>query len=548
MKILSLAALLSLSLAIVLMASSGSRAWSGWERVGLLCIFWITLAGLHTHFFYRKPFAAKPITPFSFHQVPDKRILELQEEAKNSREIHADQARIFAAAIARPEQFRRRVVEEYTPDRRTLRKSVAVDIEVPRRLKITNDNAEVFLPVVVNKKGDLLDDFHVHEMNGDGVLWLSYRQYLSLVARVLRRLLLTAYQLSAGEDLPKAAAQAELMALQAIVRRVDTRSNAGMDYSAADQIAKLSVTLPGLRTLAVLFVRQLTSNYAVVARVSNTQGRHQKFRYQLTMTPRVKFTRTESSRTWSLSGFFRLIFGARPVALNLDIANAGTCESFHLHVHAPNDLYLARQEAVGLENVLKRTAEQAPTPPHCRFRRRLGQPHAHFYARFMPAFRPGERASIRLHFYEVPPGSVFRATLTALAGLAILWLVGYVNSRHSDPGTDAPAFLLAFPALAATWLGFDSPSRKLLEGTLSARLSMTMTALLSIVGTGLFMLHKAGPQRIWPKLPEGISFLGISDATWAVTVAVAFLNAFYIAYLCIIRTWQYSHLLVKSDE
>ncbi|MFC5289372.1 hypothetical protein ACFPM7_20165 [Actinokineospora guangxiensis] len=549
LKFVSLALLLALSLINALVVTSVVRdSGSGWQNFALLSALWLALLAIHTNFFFRKPFIAKPKVPFSFHQVPDGRAAELQEEAKNLKnlkEIDADQAKVFATAIGRPEQFRRRVVEEYTPDRRTLLRTATVDIEIPRRLEVQRDDAEVYLPVIVNKKGDLLDDFQMQEISGEGVTWLSYRQYLSLVARVLRRLLLAAYRLPEGADLPEAAAKAELMALHAIVRRTDTRNPVPVDYSGADEIAKLADAAPALRTVAVLFVRQLTSKYALVVRVKNAAGRHHKFRYSFTFTPAVKFARTGSKQRWSVGGFFRLLFGARPVALNLDIANASTCESYHLHVHAPNDLYLARQEVVGLDDILKRTAEKAPTMPHCRFRRRLGQPHMHFYSRFMPAFGPEEKPMVRLHFFEVPPGSVFRATLTAMAGLFVLWLVGFVSSRHADPGTDAAAFLLAFPALAATWLGFDSPSRKLLEGTLSARLSMTVTALLSIVGTGLFMLHRVNPSYNWPQLPSDVSFFGITDVAWAAAVAAAFVNASYIAYLCFIRTWQYSHLLVK---
>ncbi|MBP2338004.1 hypothetical protein JOF41_004182 [Saccharothrix coeruleofusca] len=546
LKFLSGVVIMTLIVLNALTATSVVRhRGSGWQVLALLLVLLAAAVVLHTRHFHRRPFLAKPKNPFKFHQVPVDRAASLQREAKkNSGELQLHEARVFAGAVVKPEQFRRRVVEEYTPSRRTLQKLATVDLDIPKRLLEAATPQHVYLPVVINQKGDLLDDFHIYEANSDETQWLSYRQYLGLAAEVLHILLLTAYRLPLGSDLPPEAEQAELLALQGIVQRRDTRAHSVVDFSGAEAVEQLQVASTSARKLAGLFVRQLTENYPIVASVHGPVGRRHRFKYQLTLMPEVKFGRS-AARRWA--GFFRLVFGTRPVDLNLDISNAPTCESFHLHVHAPDDLFLTRQEATGFDEALKRRAEGAPTLPHCRFRRRLGQPHAHFYCRYMPAFTESERPAIRLSFFEVPPGSVLRAAITAAAALAILWLIGFVNSRFPDPGTDAPAFLLAFPAVAAAWLGFDAPSRKLLEGTLSARLCLVVTAMLSLTGCGLFMLHKSfGQGRSWPQVPDGNSLLGITDLGWAITVALALLNAARIGYQCLVRTWQYSHLLAKE--
>jgi hypothetical protein len=451
-----------------------------------------------------------------------------------------------------PQQFRRRVVEEYTPDRRTLTKNCTIDVEIPDRLMTVNGSRHVHVPVMINKKGELLDDFHIFHANNDETQWLSYRQYLSLAAKVLHVLLLAAEDKKIAEPLSPAADKAELIALQAIVKRRDTRNPTAVDLSGVHAIRSLTpqVAKPVVLTMAAMFVEQLTSNYPIVASIADVgeDPRH-RFKYQLTQTPDIKFTSPRSTRRWSLRGYVRLIFGARPVTLTMDIAHAATAESYHLHVHAPNDLYLAGQEAVALSDILTRQAERAPTLPHCRFRRRLGQPHAHFYCRYMPVFQNEERPTLVFKFFEVPPGSVLRATITASAAFAILWLIGFISSRYGESDTDAPAFLLAFPALAATWLGFDAPSRKLLEGTMSARGCLILTAVLSLAGSALFLLHESFPLNFaWPKLPAGHSFLGVTDVWWMVVVALAFVNALRIGYQCLVRTWEYSHLLAKKVE
>jgi hypothetical protein len=527
-------------------------AGGGWQTLILYFLLpTVVFVLLYIWWFCRRPFLAKPPDPFKFHQVPTGRAVDLQEEAQGARDVSAHEAKIFATAIVKPEQLRRRIVEEYTPERRTLKKMAVVDVEIPRRLIGNGSKKNVYMPVVINDKGELLDDFHIYEANSDETQWLSYRQYLSLAAKVLHILLLTAEGLQIGGSLSENAKKAEHLALQGMVKRRDTRTGDDVDFSGATAIANLEVPNTTARNLAALFARQLTSKYPIVAVIGSVeQVRRHRFKYQLTLTPSVKLTTPDSGKRWSVRGYLQAIVGARPVTLNLDIGNAATCESYHLHVHAPDDLYLASQQPVGLGPILVRQADLAPTLPHCRFRRRLGQPHAHFYTRYMPRFESDEHPFIKLRFHEVPPGSVFRATITAVAALAILWLVGFVNSRFPDPDTDAPAFLLAFPALAATWMGFEAPSRKLLEGTLAARACLVFTAALSIAGAGLFMLHKslAADNFQWIRVPDENSLLGVTDFGWAIVVGLALVNALCIGYQCLTRTWEYSYLMTKNVE
>ncbi|MGM1059289.1 hypothetical protein [Saccharothrix sp. Mg75] len=548
-KLASAGVLLALVLIDAVMVASVVRhGGHGAQDLILLVLLTAVCLVFYTAWFHVRPFRAGPEEPFELHEVPQSRATVLLEQAEQSTDVTANQAKIFASAIIRPATFRRRVVEEFTPDRRTLRKAATVDLDIPKRLG--SMDGTVYVPVVLNQKGELLDDFHILHANDEETQWLSYRQYLSLATKVLHILLLSAHGFHQGQVLPNGARQAELLAVQAIVRRRDTRSDTPPDLSAAEEILKLPVANEKVRHIAVLFVQQLITHFAIVACIDEAgEMRRHRFKYTLTLTPGVKFGSDKSKRRWSFSGFVRIVFGARPVELNLDIANAATCESYHLHVHAPDDLYLAHQRIEGAGDILKRSADSAPTRPHCRFRRRLGQPHAHFYTRYMPTFREDERPVVRLRFFEVPPGSILRATITALAGLVILWLVGFVNSRFPDPGTDAPAFLLAFPAIAATWLGFDAPSRKLLEGTLSARVSLVVTAALSIAGTAVFMLHKSfGSTREWPRVFGGNSIFWVTDLGWAIIVCLALANAVRITYQCVIRTWEYSYLLTKKAE
>jgi hypothetical protein len=185
--------------------------------------------------------------------------------------------------------------------------------------------------------------------------------------------------------------------------------------------------------------------------------------------------------------------------------------------------------------------------PHLRFRRRLGQPHGHFYARYFPESRGDEQPRIRFKFGEIPPGSLLRAAIAAVASLFLIWLVGIVNSNHADPGTDAALLLLAFPAAAAAWIGFEAPSRRLLEGTLRARVSLIVTAGQSIAATGVYMAHKAyGNSLTWVKLPLNLHIFWMNDVSWLVVLMVALVNASYACYKYWLQTYEYSYYSTRE--
>jgi hypothetical protein len=230
-----------------------------------------------------------------------------------------------------------------------------------------------------------------------------------------------------------------------------------------------------------------------------------------------------------------------------------------------------------------------------RFQRRLGQPHAHFYARYMPepdaahdvqttrtvgsatASGPhngtmtsgddrtvnteaGEERMcescaqqlpaspepspvpvprIRFVFAEVPPGSLVRATVAAVSAAATIWLIAFLN-KFGRMDTDAPAYLLTFPAAIAAWMGFESQAGKRIEGTLRARMVLLVTALTSIAASGLFVAHKSVDAKHWPLLPRGLSLLGVTDLWWSILVLLSIANAVYIGYKYYVLTLQFT--------
>ncbi|MEU5693735.1 hypothetical protein [Actinosynnema sp. NPDC020468] len=525
----------------VLFMSAVYRDGSRWPTLAALLIGTVVLVARHTYLAHYRPFhtpAAKPDDPDAGVALAGR----LQQESGDSPGPSAGEAMAFAGCLVRPDRFRRRIVEECVPQGRTLRKTVTVDLEIPERFAADAAPEHVHLPILIGPKGDLLDDFTVRNTNNEETPWLTRGEYLTLVTKVLRVLLSTSEQRAPGEGLSPDATKAERRAIECIVRRSDPRHDMQVDHSGAEAIARLEVDNPVAQKMAVLFVQALSGNDAVVVRVRDVDGsRRHRVTYGVTLIPTLVLERSRRSPRWSGRGFLQVALGAGSSKLFLDISNAATCQSYHLYVRAPDGCYLAHQALRDVHGTTRQQVDPVRGAPHWRFRERLGQPYAHFHARHFPTADHGRRPGVELAFDEIPPGSTMRATITALAALAILWMIGFAISKGTDsqaPGTDAPAFLLVFPALAATWLGLDAPSR-VVEVPMSARLSVLITLVLSVMGTGLYVLHKSLGHGFDAKVPGGQSILGVSDLTWAVVVAGALLNVLWIGYRCVVQIWAY---------
>lgn len=490
------------------------------------------------------------------HEVRQPNVDNAKELQVTAADLHlADdvQAAVFALAVMKPRALRQRVVESYELGARVLHQRVSIEGTIPRYLlpHTNGTNAKVqvpefiYFPVLLPSKGKFQDNFSLYDASGQAVLATSYREYLQLSAIVLRMILASALRSRARRSLPDTVKDAELKALKLIQAR---RGNDGkipgtdsgplwhelLDPDPQDLQARQA------NKAAVDFVNKLSEYYATVAIIRPDQKGRFFVKYEQTLIPDLKLTFRRR---------LSIILGSRPVELTLDLKNASTAESFHLRVNAPDGIYLGDQDLLDAKKTLESTAQDLEIPPHFRFRRRLGQPHAHFYTRYFPEPAVDERPKVRLKYFEVPPGSLLRAVVSSVACLLLVWIIGFVMSRHSTPGTDAPAILLAFPALVAAWLGFETPSRRLLEGTLAARLSLIGTVVTSVCASGLFMAQRAlteSPYHWW-RLGGSFGFFWINDVAWASIVLVAFVNAFVVSYLYAARVALFARLSSRTQ-
>ncbi|WP_426512295.1 hypothetical protein ACPPVO_17690 [Dactylosporangium sp. McL0621] len=503
-------------------------------------------------------------------KLPDRQVYILQRSAgkrAGARSgLTAQQVKAFTLAVVAPAEVRERITERYEPGQRTLTQRVTIESHLT--IAPPGNGGTVLFPVLMPRKGELVDNLRVMDGTGADLPVLSYRQYLQLVALSLRTLLDVAHGTAIDPDKHAEAIAAEHRALKGIMYRGRARRPSSGEAlrrltDQGDQQPLLSN--PAAIDMAVALADGLASHYAVVVAVPWPADGRFIVTYERLITPTLVLARArgEGVLNW-FKGRARLLLDASPVDISIPLENAFTSQSYHLIVDAQEGVYLGSHSAPGLVEYCtaharraKRTwrngGPQPPPPPYFRFRRRAGQRYAHFYTRFFPGPVPDLKngdvlPEVRFRFYEVPPGSVFRAAVAAIAATILIWLVGFVASRKPDPGTDVPAFLLVFPAVAAAWLGYEAGSaRRLLEGTLAARLSLVFTALASVAGSGLFMVYKSQLAYLhWPN-PYHLEVLGNASLAWSVLTLVSGLNAVFAGSLYLMRSWEYVHFSASRD-
>jgi hypothetical protein len=239
----------------------------------------------------------------------------------HAKTVTALQAQVFALAITNPASMRPRLVESYQAYRRTLRQQVTVELQLPneffgdlalqpspaqpadlpprnRNEPATESLTEAVIaddgpvsarqlpvPIVINYKGELNDDFWIMDHSNSLLHKLAYSEYLELAAGVLHLLLFKAAANGKVLDerqeveplMPDSWLTAELRALRCIMQRGERQQ--GEIAAAVRGVTDLRDQVTDDSSAAYIFlaaklVRKLGNRYAVVAPVSfDSHGR-----------------------------------------------------------------------------------------------------------------------------------------------------------------------------------------------------------------------------------------------------------------------------------
>jgi hypothetical protein len=444
--------------------------------------------------------------------------------------------RQFALGVLAPQVIRRRLTDEYTPGRRTLTKAVALELDQRMLTRKGERNDGVVVALTLPVKGALYDQMDVTDGEGNRLSRLSHFEYRLLAARALRALMLAA--LHNGTMTP-VALEAESLALQEIIRfgGLSTERIKENLREVRGAMRRIPDADPCYLDLAVEFTAKLAGNYALVVVAQPSVSSRSVIVYTREIIPDLQPTPLAS-----LDGQverFRTYLGTRPNSLVVSARNAVSCQSYHLVVKSNPDLFLADFDS----SPVHARADDARLEPYWRVRGRRGQDYFHMYTRALRSHEK-DKLTVRLNFFEVPPGSIGRSSLAAVAiAMVVLTICVLSGTPGGKPVDDQiAAFLLAVPGLAAAWMGFETRSDQMLQGTVVSRLSLVWTFVLSFAAAVLLMSNETG---MIPLTVEPLLVFGRVDPVWLAMSLLAVIHAATMLSIWWVRARVYRTLITR---
>lgn len=448
-------------------------------------------------------------------------------------DIHLGEATFFLDAIGQPQLVFERATERVEP----LIRSVEVTTGVVLRLPRYEFGTQLVVPLLMMKRGELIDGLRLHDPEGKRIPSLSHVSMVVYIAAVIRRLVSAVMGPNALETY---VTTIEDHVLEVIAREKSETHDDSVDR-AMSYFRKLGSSSNDKRLVVSRlghFLDALKNHYPVASTVRVVDSVQPALRYGVRRTvipDRGKDQRAGwNGRLSRLSDTVRACFGVRSSTVAFPLANADRAASYHLEVHGPEDTYLARQRVFdrgGNEADLK--AQQ------CRIQSRRGQRLAHVYIRNGVGF--GERF-FHATFFERMPGSVAPAAMAAVAAFAFISVTAWANLARGGGanGTDLIAVLLGFPAVASAWVGFGR-SAPLLRGTLAAKAISGITILASLLAA-CFHILSPGSQGAGSLLARPYGH------AWLVVTTVALMNSVAAVGSWLMRGLTEGHFVKRERE
>ncbi|MEV5717293.1 hypothetical protein AB0L41_25670 [Amycolatopsis mediterranei] len=460
--------------------------------------------------------------------------------------ISAKQAERYIEAIVDPSKLRGRVVETVRPLNRVVRQQVAITLEVPK-----GDKKDLYFPLMLPLKGELQDDLQI-KLDGSDVATLTHSEYLLLTVGVfLSQIIDGLVGIKGHQTLNPILKEKWSAGLQNTARKainligIRARlSDAGKDRlekctAEIEEVAKLFD--PGSESAAALLraaglVKILAGHYAIVAVVPSSPERKSR---RLVSYERYQIPSLKRSPVWKVPIWLKdrvaALIGSRPIYLRLELPNAATAKSFHLIVEGPEGTYAAVQqmpEHPAAFRVSEDASGEAVAHPYRRLQRRRGQRYLHVYMRSVST-ELADDLWLSAKFYEVPPGSIAISAAAASSAFLLIYLIAAIAFKGNlSMGANFPAIVLAFPAAAGAFAGFESRSTGLMGGTLVSRASSFLTVVLVLAAAGLFEAQITGALS----LTVHRQILGVHDTRWQILTVVSLFNALWAIYAWSSRT------------
>ncbi|MGI5285153.1 hypothetical protein ACQEVF_17715 [Nonomuraea polychroma] len=484
----------------------------------------------------------------------------------------------MADMLMQPQEYIRRVVEDAEIQEQSLRVKVSLTIDCPRTSGDGQATPKALIPILWLEKGVFLDNFDLEDESGKSIPLLNVADSRGFISVIARGIFDASIRPAAGVRRVRSdGMEAEEFSQRAwndLFQRVWLIGNPDRLIEHADDatlrneiqqpfLAELVNKLSGSndedrtkRAQLLKFYDLLKNNYILIGEIKSAS--QVVIKYSKTI-PLFQQSGGGSKMGGKFVRFCRFIMASRPHRFIVPLYWPFLVSEYHFRMNAPAGQYVQSHYLRKID-----TDAQHPTAtplkivddfpdedsrPYVRIRYRSGLPLAHLYIRRLARVtnQPPNIDTV-IDLAEVPPGTIGVVTLGSI--FTTVWIVLFALGWVGPSNTYIPSFLLAFSALALSWLGF-SDRESLLRGPLTARLGIFSTLLFSLLAV---VLAVASPGFAQQKSLE-ISILAVVapdhsaiNIWWLLLVGASLYISLHLAATTVARMRRYSKLVRKWES
>lgn len=499
-------------------------------------------------------------------------VFDEQRDALHAENLAAVPA--LVRMINEPAHSRTRTVESISLQGRVISQQVSMELHLPPMRcpagqppgDSTGSVDEIYIPALVVRKPELIDNLTIVDAQGQPLSVLSYEETIKLVAVALHFLVVTCTVDRAPDgslrrpDSLSDVWQTEALLLQLIYdlrprdgAAVDRQIDKAFEWFGLSADDQPSERVTWLRE----FVTKLSFAYPVIVALPREENVSRVvISYKRTLIPALDIS--------GFRGRLRLAAGLRPYKVGIDTALAHISKAYHLQVDGPASQYLMEQTLrcqtcggdLTRNGVIVPQHHTDPRHTHLEYppggdrpffhlRGKHGQAYAHLYMRGFAAGRD-ENLVFSASFGETPPGTLASATITAAVSCLLIGAIGHAETGGISHNSDIPPLLLALPAAAASWFGFHSDGEAVLRSSLAARCSLLIGGLTSLLAAVVFLVTKRPDDTAHRVMPPSVFAMHL-PSWWSVLFSIASVNMLCVFAQLVVRSWSYRRLLLRKE-
>lgn len=387
----------------------------------------------------------------------------------------------------------------------------------------------ILVPVMTPKKGTLLDNFEISDCSGSTVATLSQRETMGILAHVVSSMFRVTFfepgaksTKKATRALKKREREARTQILKLVCSRgVKKEEEVTASFNEAiNGFISTNELIEGFRAFCEFFA----SNYLIIAEVPLPAGNHVTVKYRKSIPvhgrPRTAITRR------------RVRSGLMPYRFEVETSLPFLTPSYHFRVSGPSGQFVSSHFLMDVETkgeLDQRAFEEDGRYPYLRVRYKGALPYGHLYMRGLHEFTPRRLATV-VEFDEIPPGALGSARSVSVVTTLLVAAFAFILARKSglQSNADLSAFLLAGPALAASWVGHSL--ERMQRSSLSTYFGLLFTAMVSLSAALLYVVQTKTGWLVHSVDPDvrDFTFLPEVDVAWVILGLLSFAMSMYL--------------------